>query len=385
MVNQWYYARAGKLAGPASPEELSNLADSGQLSPTDLVWKEGMQTWVPADGIKGLFTATLATPVPPVLPPARPVTDPARTPAITLVVAGGLLAIMALFQTVVALAILQPQPAPFTDGDATLMILRALLIVLRIVPLALSVIVIYGGIAMLKHTNYGLSIAAAISAIVGGVLSFLPGWVLVAPVGIWAFVVLRKPDVKQVFPTANRPSVPVQLAAPWAGGAENRGAQASPVELLASMPPTSDGHLPNDPLAVLRSESAAASAPPPSLGGNDLLPAAMPLSPMGDGPDTGSDPADFVTAASSSPPPAIPPLSESDSVSNPSDETDDLVARYRSQMKATGEVIKQRIAWGADAVKKRARALKLKHDVSSLRTALNSQLENLGVLTITAL
>jgi hypothetical protein len=52
-------------------------------------------------------------------------------------------------------------------------------------------------------------------------------------------------------------------------------------------------------------------------------------------------------------------------------------------MKPRGEEIRQRIARGANAVKKRARAMKLKYDVKSLRTALNSQLENLGALTIT--
>ena len=73
MVDQWYYARAGKQAGPVSPEDLSTLAASGQLSPTDMVWKEGMQTWVPAERLTGLFTAMPAMTVPPSLPPAGPV------------------------------------------------------------------------------------------------------------------------------------------------------------------------------------------------------------------------------------------------------------------------------------------------------------------------
>ena len=188
-------------------QNLSSLAASGQLSPTDMVWKEGMQTWVPAERLKGLFTAMPATTVPPSLPPAGPVANPAKTPAIILIVAGGILAIMALSNSLLALVII-PQPTLFSDGDAAakLMILRALWIVIGITTLALSGIVIFGGIAMLKHTNYGLSIAAAISAIVGGVLSMLPGWVIVAPIGIWALIVLRKPEVKQVFPTANWPT-----------------------------------------------------------------------------------------------------------------------------------------------------------------------------------
>ncbi len=61
--------------------------------------------------------------------------------------------------------------------------LKALLVVLGIVQLALSGVVVYGGIAMLNRTNYLWSMAAAVSAIVGGVLLMLPGLILVVPIG----------------------------------------------------------------------------------------------------------------------------------------------------------------------------------------------------------
>lgn len=56
---QWNYARAGKQSGPVSAAELKQMASDGDLSPTDLVWKEGMTNWVPADKLNGLFTYTL--------------------------------------------------------------------------------------------------------------------------------------------------------------------------------------------------------------------------------------------------------------------------------------------------------------------------------------
>ena len=37
------------------------------------------------------------------------------------------------------------------------------------------------------------------SAIVAGVLNGAIGWVLILPLGIWALIVLRKPEAKQVF------------------------------------------------------------------------------------------------------------------------------------------------------------------------------------------
>ena len=84
-------------------------------------------------------------------------------------------------------------------------------------------------------------------------------------------------------------------------------------------------------------------------------PPSMP--PVVDGLTTGSDPLDFLSAAPGpSLPPAMPPLPAGDHASTP-DEADVLLARYRSQVKPRGEEIGKRIAQGADAVKKRARAL----------------------------
>lgn len=69
MGDQWYFSRDGKQAGAVSEAELTQLASSGQLSPTDMVWKEGMSGWVHAAKVKGLFLAT-NTIGPPPLPAA---------------------------------------------------------------------------------------------------------------------------------------------------------------------------------------------------------------------------------------------------------------------------------------------------------------------------
>ena len=57
---QWNYAKSGKSLGPVSGEQLKQLADSGQLVPTDLVWTDGMSAWAAASNVPGLFGA--ATP-----------------------------------------------------------------------------------------------------------------------------------------------------------------------------------------------------------------------------------------------------------------------------------------------------------------------------------
>lgn len=51
----WYYAHAGEQFGPYSAADIKRLADSGKLLPEDLVWREGMEEWIAARKVKGLF------------------------------------------------------------------------------------------------------------------------------------------------------------------------------------------------------------------------------------------------------------------------------------------------------------------------------------------
>ena len=57
MPTEWFYSKSGQQLGPIPSEQLKQLATSGQLQPSDLVWKDGMGQWVEARKIKGLFPA----------------------------------------------------------------------------------------------------------------------------------------------------------------------------------------------------------------------------------------------------------------------------------------------------------------------------------------
>lgn len=57
MASQWYYGKDGKRLGPLSSNQLKDLAASGTIRPTDLVWKQGMSGWVEAHKVQGLFPA----------------------------------------------------------------------------------------------------------------------------------------------------------------------------------------------------------------------------------------------------------------------------------------------------------------------------------------
>jgi hypothetical protein len=45
---EWHYIQNGQQIGPVSIAQLRQLASSGQLQPTDQVWKAGMPAWVAA-------------------------------------------------------------------------------------------------------------------------------------------------------------------------------------------------------------------------------------------------------------------------------------------------------------------------------------------------
>jgi hypothetical protein len=71
MAEEWFYTNDGQQMGPVSIAALRDLAAQGSLQPADLVWTEGMSTWVPANAARGLFPSTsLATS--PVIPDVKP-------------------------------------------------------------------------------------------------------------------------------------------------------------------------------------------------------------------------------------------------------------------------------------------------------------------------
>jgi hypothetical protein len=77
-VTQWFVVRSGSEEGPITPQQLKQLAESGQLRPDDLVRREDAQTARPAREIKGLFAPSPGSP-PPV--PSQAATSQPSPPA----------------------------------------------------------------------------------------------------------------------------------------------------------------------------------------------------------------------------------------------------------------------------------------------------------------
>ena len=55
MASEWYYLENNQQQGPVSSAQLKQLAADGRLQPDSLIWKEGLEDWVPASRVKGLF------------------------------------------------------------------------------------------------------------------------------------------------------------------------------------------------------------------------------------------------------------------------------------------------------------------------------------------
>lgn len=56
MSEQWYYTKERQQTGPVDFAKLKELATTGQIAATDLVWKAGMLSWLPASQIPGLLS-----------------------------------------------------------------------------------------------------------------------------------------------------------------------------------------------------------------------------------------------------------------------------------------------------------------------------------------
>jgi hypothetical protein len=76
MAAAWFYSRNREQFGPASEEQLRELAASGDLRAVDLVWCEGMADWLPASRVRSLWTSAAPARTADIVPGFPPLTGP---------------------------------------------------------------------------------------------------------------------------------------------------------------------------------------------------------------------------------------------------------------------------------------------------------------------
>jgi hypothetical protein len=210
----WYYAEAGQQRGPVNETEFQNLIRAGTVKADTLVWREGMVNWQPYRDVAP--AAGGSAPPPPNAPPqtfaspaagyssdqARQVAlDKVNGPAIGLIVTaifGFLATFAAMLYSLGGINFMPPDAAMDPNMQRIVRMLSGSLGLINVLIMAaLSVLILVGALRMKKLRSYGLAVTGAIVALVPCIS---PCCVIGLPIGIWALVVLNKPEVKSQFP-----------------------------------------------------------------------------------------------------------------------------------------------------------------------------------------
>jgi hypothetical protein len=144
-------------------------------------------------------------PIPPLLAPVTATADVVRGPAVWLLITGVLnlvLAIVDLAQNARLLAMIQqgqklPElPPPLSDFVQITPAVIVASIPINFVRIMIAAVIIYGANRMKRLESYGLAMAASILSLVPCLNCCCAVGI---PIGIWALVVLTRPEVRASF------------------------------------------------------------------------------------------------------------------------------------------------------------------------------------------
>ena len=190
----------GKEYGPITAEQLKQWLVEGRVNSQTRVLAEGTTDWKPLSEIPELAVAATPSaplPAPAFRPGAAATADQVNGPAIGLMVTailGFVLQSVALGINLLGISFGAMQSG---QNEAWLNMFSGTIgIVSGIVAIAIAGLILYGALRMKKLEGYGWAIAASILALVPCVS---PCCLVGAPVGIWALVILAKPEVKSAF------------------------------------------------------------------------------------------------------------------------------------------------------------------------------------------
>jgi hypothetical protein len=204
----------GKEYGPITAEQLRQWMAEGRANFQTMVQLEGTPGFKPLGEyaeFAGPVPGAAPTPPPSLAPapaalpgagiPAAAGSDIVTPPAIALIVLGALNILISLFR-ILSSAIGSGRP-PFQPSGMSEEMQRGFMLGFKFVntvggPLGVvgALFILFGGIMMLKRKSYGLCMAASILAMIPCLSACCP---IGIPIGIWALVILAKPEVKALF------------------------------------------------------------------------------------------------------------------------------------------------------------------------------------------
>ena len=204
----------GREYGPITADQLRQWIAEGRANAQTKILAEGTTEWKALGEFPEFFPGAAATGVPagpplgtPPPPPPMPsmpmpgisasAMDQVSGPAIGLIavaVLGFILQAIALVVNAVGASLFSTRQMP--NEALSRMMSGTLGVASNVIAIIVSGLILVGGLKMRKLENYGLVMAASIIAMIPCIS---PCCVVGLPIGIWAVVVLSKPEVKSAF------------------------------------------------------------------------------------------------------------------------------------------------------------------------------------------
>ncbi len=193
-----------KEYGPVSLEQVRQWMGEGRLNAQTMVQPEGATDWKPLSAFPELMPLTAAAPAtaPIEVAPAMGPAPSVKTPALLLIICGALGGLGSVYSAVSSVFGMAPPWAHNMPPDVPPQVvqfvnmMQSMGLPLAVLGLVLDLVILFGGISMLKYQRWGLALA-------GSILAMLCGNPCCCPIGlvagIWALVVLVKPEVKSSF------------------------------------------------------------------------------------------------------------------------------------------------------------------------------------------
>ncbi len=191
----------GKEYGPITADQLRQWVAEGRANAQTRVLVEGSTEWKPLSAFPEFMVSAPAAP--PTLSAPIPVAsstaaDLVTGPAIALIIVAilGFLTQAARLIWVLAFSAAAASHMQGQPPWANMFISGPFVVASGIIAILVSGIILFGGIKMRKLENYGLAMASSIVAMIPCIS---PCCVIGLPVGIWALIILSKPEVKSAF------------------------------------------------------------------------------------------------------------------------------------------------------------------------------------------
>jgi len=188
----------GKEYGPIPAEQVRQWVAEGRANAQTKVLPEGATEWKAlADFPELVAAAPIAPPQPAYQPGLVSATDRVSGPAIGLIITAVLGFLVQLAALLINILGVSFGAMGSRRGDAWMnMFSGSIGIASSIITMLIAGLILFGALKMKKLESYGWAITASILALAPCIS---PCCLVGLPIGIWALVVLSKPEVKSSF------------------------------------------------------------------------------------------------------------------------------------------------------------------------------------------